>query len=175
MEEEFREKKNNRIILWERVLRNIKLMDETFPFSRDDIYRKYSNFMVTYNRIKKRSKTSGEISTTWEFYDKLDEIYGCRNDIEITECNLDTTCSYFTEDFGKPCMSQIKPNHHKDSSPPPEKRNRIDIMELLSKEGQADRKLLQDLLSCEKEKLRVEKKKIEEIKKLREAVLKIRK
>ena len=49
-------KKRMRIVLWEKVLRYIKAIDENFPFSWDEIMRKFSNFMVTYKRIKKKKK-----------------------------------------------------------------------------------------------------------------------
>ena len=42
--------KKKRIVLWEKVLRDMKAIDENFPFSRDDIIRKFLNVMVTYKR-----------------------------------------------------------------------------------------------------------------------------
>ena len=41
-------------MLWENVLRDIKAIDENFLFSCDGIMKKFSNFMVTYKRIKKK-------------------------------------------------------------------------------------------------------------------------
>lgn len=137
------------------------------------MYRKFLNFMVTYKRIKKRNKTSGEAATTWDFYDRWDKIYGCRSDISISECTLESSIDALVEDLtcdsNEPCGSYLAPTDH-ECSPPPRKRDRADVVEFLRSESVADRKLLEEILNCEKEKIKIEKDKIEKISQLREAL-----
>ena len=50
-------KKNGVVVvecLWEKVPCEIKAIDENFPFSRNEIMRKFLNFMATYKRIKNK-------------------------------------------------------------------------------------------------------------------------
>ncbi|KAI8125065.1 hypothetical protein CVS40_4872 [Lucilia cuprina] len=90
-EADFCAKRKKRNVLWKKVLREIKEVDEFFPLSRDDITRKFLNFSVTYRRIKKRNNTSGEAATTWEFFDEIDEVYGSRCDVLVPEVNLESS------------------------------------------------------------------------------------
>ncbi|XP_039968573.1 uncharacterized protein LOC126764193 [Bactrocera neohumeralis] len=90
-EGDFAAKRKKRSVLWERILNNIKEVDAKFPFSRDEITRKFLNFMVTYKRIKKRNNTSGEAATHWEFYEEMDDVYGTRSDVAVPQETLDSS------------------------------------------------------------------------------------
>lgn len=163
-ESDFAGKKKKRVVLWEKVLREIKTLDPDFPFSRDEIMRKYLNFMVTYKRIKKRNCTSGESATSWEFFDKMDEVYGTRTDVTVPENMLDSSLEWLLSD------SPATPDTPTSPQEPPRKRARCDVIEFLQNESVVDKEIMNEFLKVEKEKLSVEKDKVEEIRKLREVI-----
>ncbi|XP_039953243.1 uncharacterized protein LOC120770127 [Bactrocera tryoni] len=163
-EVDFCAKRKKKSVLWEKVLREIKGVDAEFPFSRDDITRKFMNFMVTYKRIKRRNKTSGEAAATWEFFDQMDEIYGTRTDIVVPEELLDSSLSDILSGINDHIADDANSDTDKE---PPRKRARCDVLDFLRAESQEDKKLLKEFLECEKGKLKVEREKVEEMKKLR--------
>lgn len=170
MDSEFSGKRKKRIFLWGQVLQKMKDVYKNLPFSRDDITRKYLNMMTTYKRIKKRNNRPGEAATSWDFFDQFDEVYGSRFDnMMIPESDLKSSLSSLITELKHEHLANDDDNDSGGSSPPPRKRARSDILEFLRAESESDKKILKELLQCEKEKLKLEREKVEEIKKLRKA------
>ncbi|XP_036332285.1 uncharacterized protein LOC118743625 [Rhagoletis pomonella] len=158
-------KRKKRSVLWEKVLREIKEVDSDFPFSRDDITRKFLNFTVTYKRIKKRNNTSGEAATTWEFFDEMDEVYCCRSDVVVPEGNLE--CSLIEILSGTNENSEYEKEPDTSSPEPKAKKMKNEVLEFLQKEADSDKETLKNFMDLEERKLEVEKEKLEEMRNLR--------
>ena len=140
-------------------MREIKEVDDSFPFSRDDITRKFLNFCVTYKRIKKRNNSSGEAATTWEFFEEMDEVYGSRFDVPVPSSILESS---FTD-------TQVDPPEIVMPSPeePSPKKNKCEILEYLKEQARIDREYIQNLIAIEEKKLKLEERKLEEMRRLR--------
>uniref|UniRef100_A0A034WXH0 Myb/SANT-like DNA-binding domain-containing protein n=1 Tax=Bactrocera dorsalis TaxID=27457 RepID=A0A034WXH0_BACDO len=159
MEPDFQSKRKKRVVLWQAVLQKIKDIDLALPFSRDDISRKFLNFMVTYKRIKKRNNTSGEAATACEYFDELDKVHGSRSDITVPESNLDSSmCSIFNSLTNESAESDFSFSENIGAAPP-RKRSR-NVLDFLQNEstGTYEKELLN-------EKIEIEKLKLDEIKK----------
>lgn len=174
-EQEFAAKKKKRNTIWEQIMREIKEVDSTFPFYRDETTRCFVNIMGTYKRIKKRNNTSGESSTNWEYFEIMDEIFGSRSSVlvlnEMVESSLealigDLSDGPLTPDNPTMLNTDICPS---DINTPRSvvKRKRCDALELLGKESEADAKIMKTLLDMEAEKIALEKDKLAELKELR--------
>lgn len=151
-------------MLWEKVLREIKEVDDAFPFSRVDITRKFLNFCVTYKRIKKRNNTSGEAATTWEFFEEMDEVYGSRADVSVPASSLESSLYDIlteTDTQGDP------PEVVMLSPEPAAKKKKCEILEFLKQQAVDDKESIQNLIKIEEKKLDVEKQKLEEMRSLR--------
>lgn len=156
----------SRILLWEKVLRQIKEIDGDFKFSRDDITRKFLNLMVTYRRIKKRNSTSGEAASTWEFFEDFDVVYGARSDVVVPESLLDSSLNTTLE-----CLLTEENVQGGSPATPPPKRLRCEVLQILREERWADKEFMDSFLNIEKGRLKVKKEKVEEMKKLRECLM----
>lgn len=93
-ESNFASGKRKKCILWSLILDDIKKTDPEFPFSRDEISRKFNNLLLTYKRIKHRNNESGQEATRWEFFDNFDSVYGTKHFVtppaNIQASSLDT-------------------------------------------------------------------------------------
>lgn len=140
-------------------MREIKEVDDTFPFSRDDITRKFLNFCVTYKRIKKRNNSSGEAETTWEFFEEMDEVYGSRFGISVPDTILESSS----------IDTQVDPPEVVMSSPeePAPKKKKCEILEFLKEQARIDTEFIQNLIAIEEKKLKLEERKLEEMRRLR--------
>ncbi|XP_036347242.1 uncharacterized protein LOC118756595 [Rhagoletis pomonella] len=149
-EEDFRSKRKKRSVLWEKVLREMKDVAPELPFSRDDVTRKFLNFMVTYKRIKKRNNTSGEAATPWEFFELFDNVYGSRVDITVPEEILDSL--YNTQ---PQTQTNIVPSMVLVVLLVPvsllKKRARCEVLHFLRTESIEDKEVMKEFLECEKE------------------------
>ncbi|KAL2080615.1 hypothetical protein ACEWY4_024408 [Coilia grayii] len=47
-----------------------------YAMTPEEVRRKLNNMLVTYKRIKDRAKSTGEERVSWEYYTKMDEIFG---------------------------------------------------------------------------------------------------
>ncbi|XP_055373444.1 uncharacterized protein LOC129606863 [Condylostylus longicornis] len=171
-ENEFQSGKTKKTLLWNQVLEKILEKDPSFSFSKNDMIVKYTNCYTTYKRIKKRYRETGKGSTTWEFFDEFDEVFGrtvsadpfsenlflsmdeISND---NESNLNIVSTVKTENYN------IYENDYGDTETPspikresrPRKRKFKDIIDALKDEViQADRHH-KDLLIIEKEKIKI--------------------
>lgn len=84
-EPDFTGKKKKRNTIWDTILREIKDVDSSFRFSREEINKSFLNLMGTYKRIKKRNHTSDKAATNWEFFNEMDEVLGCRSNIDVPQ------------------------------------------------------------------------------------------
>ncbi|XP_055373524.1 transcription factor mef2A-like [Condylostylus longicornis] len=75
-EQEFQMGTIKKAALWSTILIKVKEKDPTFSFSKNESIVKFSNCFTTYKRIKKRFGETGKSSTSWEFFDQFDEVYG---------------------------------------------------------------------------------------------------
>ncbi|XP_065370935.1 uncharacterized protein LOC135963089 [Calliphora vicina] len=139
-EPDFCAKRKKRTVLWEKVLREIKEVDDTFPFSRDDITRKFLNFCVTYKRIKRHNNTSGEAATTWEFFEEMDEVYGSRSDIAVPASTLESSLYDILSD------TQVDPPEMVMSTEPATKKKKCEVLEFLKQQACNDKESIQNLI-----------------------------
>ncbi|XP_054746078.1 uncharacterized protein LOC129250478 [Anastrepha obliqua] len=165
-EADFSGKKKKRNTIWETIWREIKDVESSFPFSRDDITRCFLNIMGTYKRIKKRNNTSGEAPSNWEYFDEIDKVFGSRSSINVP---LEMTDYSFEEITINPTISSpVSLTSEEDLAPTTSrKRKKNDVIEFLEKESEKDGEVLDKLLKLENEKLEVEKEKLAELKELR--------
>uniref|UniRef100_A0A034V0F0 Uncharacterized protein n=1 Tax=Bactrocera dorsalis TaxID=27457 RepID=A0A034V0F0_BACDO len=133
--------------------------------------------MGTYKRIKKRNNTSGESSTNWEFFDVMDKVFGSRSSVqvpsEMLECSLQSLVEDLTSDSPLTPTDSHAPMNL-DATPSGNttqrfaiKRKRCEVLEFLSKESEADAKVMKKLLDIEAEKIAVEKEEVAELKEIR--------
>ncbi|KAL2093135.1 hypothetical protein ACEWY4_010447 [Coilia grayii] len=47
-----------------------------YAMTPEEVRKKLNNMLVTYKRIKDRAKSTGEERVSWEYYTKMDEIFG---------------------------------------------------------------------------------------------------
>ncbi|XP_073832438.1 uncharacterized protein isoform X2 [Musca autumnalis] len=73
---DFVAKKKKKSTIWNEIIYEIKKIDESFPFNRNEAQLCFLQLMITYKRIKKRQKSSGKVNTTWEYFDILDKVMG---------------------------------------------------------------------------------------------------
>ncbi|XP_054082958.1 uncharacterized protein LOC128924147 [Zeugodacus cucurbitae] len=176
-EPDFCAKKKKRSAIWEQIMREIKEVEGTFPFSRDEATRCFINLMGTYKRIKKRNNTSGESSTNWEFFDVMDEVFGSRSSVQVPSEMLESSLESLVEDLTSDSPLTPTDSHapmNLDATPSENttqrfaiKRKRCEVLEFLSKESEADAKVMKKLLDIEAEKIAVEKEKVAELKEIR--------
>ncbi|XP_039953246.1 uncharacterized protein LOC120770130 [Bactrocera tryoni] len=98
-EPEFSAKKKKRNTILEQIMREIRDVESTYPFSKDEATRCFINIMGTYKRIKKRNNTSGESSTNWEFFDALDEVFGSRSSVLVPSEMVESSLHNLIEDL----------------------------------------------------------------------------
>ncbi|XP_054729341.1 uncharacterized protein LOC129238335 [Anastrepha obliqua] len=144
-EADFSGKKKKRNTIWETILREIKDVESSFPFSRDDITRCFLNIMGTYKRIKKRNNTSGEASSNWEYFDEIDEVFGSRSSINVPLEMTDYSLEEIT--INPTIYSPVSLTTEEDLTPTTSrKRKRNDVIEFLEKESEKDGEVLDKLL-----------------------------
>ncbi|XP_054081538.1 uncharacterized protein LOC128919912 [Zeugodacus cucurbitae] len=79
-EAEFSGKKRKRNTIWESILREMRDVESSFTFSRDEIARCFLNIMGTYKRIKKETVL---LASNWEYFSEFDEVFGSRSSTEV--------------------------------------------------------------------------------------------
>ncbi|XP_018800648.1 PREDICTED: uncharacterized protein LOC108976170 [Bactrocera latifrons] len=80
-------------------LRDVKEIDNTFPFSKDESTRCFVNIMGTYKRIKNPNNISGELATNWEFLQTLDEVLGSRSSVFVPDAMLESSLESLRQDL----------------------------------------------------------------------------
>ncbi|XP_049302154.1 uncharacterized protein LOC125775541 [Bactrocera dorsalis] len=161
-EAEFSGKKRKRNTIWESILRKMRDVESSFPFSRDEITRCFLNIMGTYKRIKKRNSTSGEAASNWEYFSEIDEVFGSRSSIEVP---LEMT-EYSIISLESPSTTATIDGV--DVTPTTSvKRKRNDVIEFLEKESEKENEAINKLIKIESERLEVEKEKLKELNQLR--------
>uniref|UniRef100_W5N0F1 Myb/SANT-like DNA-binding domain-containing protein n=1 Tax=Lepisosteus oculatus TaxID=7918 RepID=W5N0F1_LEPOC len=58
--------------LFHNVQQELEALGHTFTMER--IRRKWNNLVVTYKRVKDRSRETGQAKTTWEYYEMMDAL-----------------------------------------------------------------------------------------------------
>lgn len=179
-EEDFKSGKKKKSVLWGKVLEEIKKVDFSFPFSKEEITRKFLNISITYKRIKKRNKESGRDVTCWDFFDMMDEVYGTRHSLdpprEYLIDSLETPDRDIqTEDDLPRFDSQIS----SPSTPSPSTSNRRnkrrkvtqekenEILIFLQEEAKKDDQRHKELMEAEKQRLQIETERNEELRDLK--------
>lgn len=178
-EPDFVAKKKKRNTLWEQIMRDVKEIDNTFPFSKDESTRCFVNIMGTYKRIKKRNNTSGEGATNWEFFQTLDEVFGSRSSVLVPDAMLESSLeSLLREDLSNdppdsPTVLDSDATLPSTSTPRNKLKRKSNVLDFLNKESEEDAKVMKKVLDMEAEKLAVEKEKLVELKQIRTLFQKI--
>ncbi|XP_073832416.1 uncharacterized protein isoform X2 [Musca autumnalis] len=63
-------------MMWMNIMAEIKSSDPKFPFCMEEVKKCFNNLLTTYRRTKQRHKESGEVKSSWEFFDEMDEVLG---------------------------------------------------------------------------------------------------
>ncbi|XP_049316834.1 uncharacterized protein LOC125779520 [Bactrocera dorsalis] len=159
-------------------MRDVKGIDNTFPFSKDESTRCFVNIMGTYKRIKKRNNTSGEGATNWEFFQTLDEVFGSRSSVLVPDAMLESSLNSLMQDLSNdppdsPTVLDLDATLPSTSTPRNKLTRKMNVLEFLNKESEEDAKVMKKLLDTEAEKLAVEKEKLVELKEIRTLFQKI--
>lgn len=81
MEHEFIGGKKNKNTLWKKCLDDMKKSSPEVIMTILQARKKFSNLLVTYNRIKKRKEKSGRGPVFWVHYEAFNSVYGVRHNI----------------------------------------------------------------------------------------------
>lgn len=169
MEEEFANGRRKKCVLWRKVVEKIKEQKPDFTLNKDQVNRKFLNFLTTYKRIKSRNKESGRNATTWEFYEDFDEIYGIRHSVVPPAVNLISSI----EPTGTPEPSPEPTECTAEEVEPPSKKTRgsqNEILEYIKKESEKEQKRHEELMAMEERKLQVEEKRVSTMLQLKEVL-----
>ncbi|XP_036334039.1 uncharacterized protein LOC118744802 [Rhagoletis pomonella] len=98
MEDQFNEGRKKKSVLWGEVLKEIKEQIPTFKLTKDEVIRKFLNLSTTYKRIKDRIMSKGRTSSSWEFFDDFDEVYGTRYSINTKKDLTEPTLEHATDE-----------------------------------------------------------------------------
>lgn len=106
-------------------------------FTKDEIYRKYWNLIITYTykRIKRRNTTSSEAPTSWKYFDMLDEVYGTSSNIYVAGEIVNQSMENLEDILRKDSFLEV-------SEQEPSKRCKCKILDFLKKGASQDRDML---------------------------------
>ncbi|XP_018799645.1 PREDICTED: uncharacterized protein LOC108975546 [Bactrocera latifrons] len=149
--------------------KEIKDVEATFPFIKDEIIRCFMNIMIMYKRIKKRNHTSGESATNCEYFEALDEVFFSQSCVQLpedmTESSIENLLNTLT---GESAISSVTETPSINLTPTLGiKRKKNDVIDFLIKEFEKDEATIQKLLKTGKDKVSIEREKLEEVKQIR--------
>ncbi|XP_069052986.1 uncharacterized protein [Lepisosteus oculatus] len=88
--------------LFHNVQQELEALGHTFTMER--IRRKWNNLVVTYKRVKDRSRETGQAKTTWEYYEMMDALLSNTIGAQPVATAAATMVTTLTPDAPKPCL-----------------------------------------------------------------------
>lgn len=166
LEDDFLLAKSKKSLLWSRILTDCQRENDKFPFSKDEVQKKFNNLFVTYKRIKQRinEKEAGG-KTNWEYFTMFDNVYGkkklinfpLRNANNVSSSNfeaspiVDTEMQLSSDDSETEIIETVRRKKRKIA-----KINGMSgILEFLIKEAKEKERRHQELLTIEKDKIKI--------------------
>lgn len=182
-EPEFQAGKKTKSTLWGKVWTDIKNVDNDFPFSKEELKRKFLNLVITYKRIKARNGKSGRSSTCWEYFEQFDAHYGCKHAIatpredlisslDETSINVGPSMESLEVDEGNIEVDEVNVQAGSSSRTKRRRTESNDILEFLKEESKKDAERHNELVSIERERLKIEMERVQELRGLKDLLQK---
>ncbi|XP_054744187.1 uncharacterized protein LOC129248596 [Anastrepha obliqua] len=162
MECEFASGRRKKSVLWNKVVEEIKKVNNDLKIDGQIARRKFSNLLVTYKRIKKRNNSSGREATSWLHFEDFDEVYGTRHSINVPIENLQSS-------LGLPSSPLLERNNNEPPNSPPTSSRRAtqsrknannELLHFLEDEAMKEQARHDEVLAVEKEKLALEEERL---------------
>lgn len=153
-------------------MEKMKAAKPNLKITKEQINRKFLNLQTTYKRIKNRNKESGRNSTSWEFYDDFDEIYGTRHSINPPSSNLISSLEDLIEDSIEEPIEETSQSRNSPEPVPKKKKkdNQNEILRHLQEESEREQKRHEEIIAIEQKKMEIEEKRIEAMLQLKDVL-----